>query len=96
MRKVDRPEAYQFWHKKEKFGNYASRVLHTNYKTNSGQILQINNTSNLTQNSQSAYNCCSGQQVTVSVVVVSRDEIEAPWREECLYLQSVIEQLEKR
>jgi len=27
---------------------------------------------------------------------VSRDEIEAPWREECLYLQSVVEELEKK
>ena len=34
--------------------------------------------------------------MVVSVVIVSREEIEQPWREECLYLQSVIKELEKK
>lgn len=30
----------------------------------------------------------------MNVIVVSKEEIEAPWRAECEYLQSVIQELE--
>jgi hypothetical protein len=32
----------------------------------------------------------------MNVIVVSKEEIEAPWRLECEYLQSLIAELEKR
>lgn len=32
----------------------------------------------------------------MQIVVVNREEIEAPWRLECEYLQSVITELESR
>lgn len=32
----------------------------------------------------------------MNVIVVSKEEIEAPWRSECEYLQSIILELENR
>ncbi|CAD8148427.1 unnamed protein product [Paramecium pentaurelia] len=104
VKKIERPEAYQFWHKKEKYNSYASRVLNTNYRScsviNPGQSFQINNVGSGISHSQvdnnNEFQCCTKQQMVVSVVIVSREEIEQPWREECLYLQSVIKELEKK
>ncbi|CAD8161094.1 unnamed protein product [Paramecium octaurelia] len=41
-------------------------------------------------------NCVAAQQLCMNVIVVSKEEIEAPWRLECEYLQSLIAELEKR
>ncbi|CAD8149257.1 unnamed protein product [Paramecium octaurelia] len=41
-------------------------------------------------------NCVAAQPLCMNVIVVSKEEIEAPWRLECEYLQSVIAELEKR
>jgi hypothetical protein len=35
-----------------------------------------------------------GNPVHVGFIVVSKEEIEAPWRDECQYLQSVIQELQ--
>ncbi|CAK79809.1 unnamed protein product (macronuclear) [Paramecium tetraurelia] len=41
-------------------------------------------------------NCVASQALCMNVIVVSKEEIEAPWRLECEYLQSLIAELEKR
>ncbi|CAD8072350.1 unnamed protein product [Paramecium sonneborni] len=41
-------------------------------------------------------NCVAAQSLCMNVIVVSKEEIEAPWRLECEYLQSLIAELEKR
>ncbi|CAD8096564.1 unnamed protein product [Paramecium sonneborni] len=98
----ERPEAYQFWHKKGKQNSYQSKVLSTHYQMqtsfNPGQSIQIGG--GCTQNIQcgsNAQSCCPPQQqAVVRLGVVSREEIEAPWRDEVLYLQQLIAEFEKK
>ncbi|CAD8190997.1 unnamed protein product [Paramecium pentaurelia] len=99
--KSERPEAYQFWHKKGKQNSYQSKVLSTHYQMqtsfNPGQSIQLGGCASNIQCGSNAQNCCPPQQqAVVRLGVVSREEIEAPWRDEVLYLQSLIAELEKK
>ncbi|CAD8054409.1 unnamed protein product [Paramecium primaurelia] len=98
----ERPQTYQFWHKKGKQNSYSSRVLSTNYQL---QAQQIPGQSILLGGCGQTQQCCTPcgqsscgpqQQAVVRLGVVSREEIEAPWRDEVLYLQSLIAELEKK
>ncbi|CAD8066294.1 unnamed protein product [Paramecium primaurelia] len=99
--KSERPEAYQFWHKKGKQNSYQSKVLSTHYQMqtsfNPGQSIQLGGCASNIQCGSNTQNCCPPQQqAVVRLGVVSREEIEAPWRDEVLYLQQLIAELEKK
>ncbi|CAD8195273.1 unnamed protein product [Paramecium octaurelia] len=99
--KSERPEAYQFWHKKGKQNSYQSKVLSTHYQMqtsfNPGQSIQLGGCASNIQCGSNAQSCCPPQQqAVVRLGVVSREEIEAPWRDEVLYLQKLIAELEKK
>jgi hypothetical protein len=41
-------------------------------------------------------NCQAAQPLCMNIIVVSKEELEAPWRLECQYLQSLVTELEKK
>ncbi|CAD8095677.1 unnamed protein product [Paramecium sonneborni] len=97
----ERPQGYQFWHKKGKQNSYQSKVLSTHYQMqtsfNPGQSIQLGGCAQNIQCGSNTQSCCPPQQqAVVRLGVVSKEEIEAPWRDEVLYLQQLIAELEKK